>query len=126
MPTIVFIYRINNDPQRYYGKYITDYISDDHEGLDTEIQPIVLQFLNVYRTQTKSPEFQSYEVSVGIVSFSFSKDSYMNYTTRKEVECFDFYYISFSNRENDIIEECWIGDFWSCKMKNSKIVSIEL
>jgi len=124
MPTIVFVYKIKNIAQRYYGKYITDYISDDHEGLDMEIKPILLHFLNTYRTYKKEPEFQSTDITVGIVSFS--KDSYMNHSSRTEVECFDFYYKSFSNRDRDTIQECWIGDWWKCKLKNNKIVSYSL
>ena len=124
MPTIVFLYKIKNDAQRYYGKYITDYISDDHEGLDIEIQPTLLHFLNMYRTYNKEAELQSTNVIVGIVSFS--KDSYMNHSSTIEVSCFDFYYNSFRNRDRDTIEECWIGDWWSCKRKNNKIVYIEL
>ena len=124
MPIIVFIYKIKNDTQKYYGKYITDYISDDHEGLDTEIQPTLLHFFNSYRYQTKNPDYKSADITVGIVSFS--KDSYMNYSSMTEVECFDFYYISFTNRDRDTIEECWIGDWWTCKMINKKVVSYSL
>jgi hypothetical protein len=37
MVTITFIYKIKNVNKTFYGKYITDYMSDDHEGLDNEI-----------------------------------------------------------------------------------------
>ena len=32
---ITFIYKIGKNQRAYYGKYATDSISDDHEGLDT-------------------------------------------------------------------------------------------
>ena len=38
MPFITFIYRIGNNNKVFYGKYVCDYISDDHDGLDNEIK----------------------------------------------------------------------------------------
>ena len=35
MPFITFIYKVGKNYKTYYGKYCFDYISDDHEGLDT-------------------------------------------------------------------------------------------
>jgi len=49
MPFITFIYRIGK--KVFHGKYITDYISDDHEGLDNEIKDIVISGINEYRKQ---------------------------------------------------------------------------
>jgi hypothetical protein len=41
MPFITFIYKVGNNPKTYYGKCCMEYISDDHERLDTEVKHIV-------------------------------------------------------------------------------------
>ncbi len=40
MPFITFIYKVGKNYKTYYGKYCFDYISDDHEGLDNEVENI--------------------------------------------------------------------------------------
>ena len=49
MGFITFIYIIENNPNRFFGKYCFDYISDDHEGLDNEVKNILIKGLNDYR-----------------------------------------------------------------------------
>ena len=51
MSFITFIYRIENSDKVFYGKYVCDYVSDDHEGLDNEIKSIVIDGINAYRIQ---------------------------------------------------------------------------
>ena len=46
MPFITFIYKIGSNNKTYFGKYITDYISDEHEGLDLVIKPYLLDGIN--------------------------------------------------------------------------------
>jgi hypothetical protein len=41
MPFITFIYRVGKNQKTYYCKYCSDYISDDHEGLDIEVKYIL-------------------------------------------------------------------------------------
>ena len=90
MPFITFIYRIGKNKNLYYGKYVADYISDDHEGLDNEIKPIVIDGLNKYREQKNLPKLNK-EVIIGVLSFSINQ--YIpTYSTNNEIECFDFYY----------------------------------
>ena len=48
---ITFIYKIENNPKTYFGKYCTYNISDDHEGLDKEISDDLLFGINKYRKQ---------------------------------------------------------------------------
>ena len=38
-----------NTEKIFYGKYICNYISDDHEGLDNEIKPTIINGINEYR-----------------------------------------------------------------------------
>ena len=86
MPTICFMYKMNDNPKIHYGKYVVDYISDDHEGLDVEIISILEKKYN-----TPSIIF-----TVGIISCSTNFNS-INYSTEKEYTFFDFYYVSHDN-----------------------------
>ena len=86
MPFITFIYKI--DKRTFYGKYVVDFIIDDHEGLDEEIRPFVVEGINAYRKQKGQPPIT--DVKIGVLSFSV--DAYAPcYSTEKEIECFDFY-----------------------------------
>lgn len=86
MPFITFIYKI--EKRNYYGKYVFDYMSDDHEGLDDQIRPLVLDSINRFRDQ-KGLSPLCY-IKIGILSFSV--DDYIPcYSTDKEYECFDLY-----------------------------------
>lgn len=46
MPTVSFIYKIN-DSQTKYGKYVANYISDDHDGLDIMIKNVLVDTINL-------------------------------------------------------------------------------
>lgn len=86
MPFITFIYKIGK--RTLYGKYVCTYVSDDHEGLDDVIRPIVLKGVNVFRKQKGLSSIKN--IKVGILSFSV--DSYAPcYSSEKEFKCFDFY-----------------------------------
>jgi len=100
MINIVFIYRIKNIDKTHYGKYITHYISDDHDGLDDEIHSSLLFYLNKYRKQQNLIELENDDITVGIISCSLN-DS-LNYTTDNEIKCFDFYYKSYKFHIEDI------------------------
>jgi len=91
MSFITFIYKIKNNNKTYYGKYVFDYISDDHEGLDIEIKPYLLCGINSYRKQKNLPKLEPLNIYIGILSFSSNKyiPLYSSYT---EIKCFDFYY----------------------------------
>lgn len=86
MTFITFIYTIGK--KRFYGKYVVDYLSDDHEGLDDEVRPIVLKGVNAFRAQKNLSPITS--VNIGILSYSV--DNYAPcYSSEKEMVCFDFY-----------------------------------
>jgi len=96
MPFISFIYRIGNNKKIYYGKYVFDYISDDHEGLDNEIKFDVTDGINKYRTQNGLEKLNK-KIKIGILSFS--KNEYIpTYSSDEEIECFDFYYRYIKNQ----------------------------
>ena len=96
MPFISFIYRIGNNKKIYYGKYVCDYISDDHEGLDDEIKPDVTNGINKYR-KLNGLEKLNKKIKIGILSFS--KNDYIpTHSTDEEIECFDFYYKYIENK----------------------------
>ena len=68
---------------KLYGKFVCSYISDDHEGLDLEIKPIIVDGINKYRKQ------QNLKEANGILSFSTNK--YIpTYSSDEEIH-FDFY-----------------------------------
>lgn len=86
MPFITFIYKI--DKRSFYGKYVAEYVCDDHEGLDDEIRPVVVKGINAFREKKGQPPIT--DVKIGILSFSV--DGYAGcYSSEKEIECFDFY-----------------------------------
>ena len=86
---ITFIYRIENNDKTFYGKFVCNYVSDDHEGLDLEVKPTVIYGINEYRKQKNLEELQE-NVYVGILSFSTNK--YIpTYSSDEEIQCFDFY-----------------------------------
>ena len=51
---ITFIFKLNN--KTFYGKYYTDTISPDHEGLDAEIKPYLLQGISEYHKRRSRAE----------------------------------------------------------------------
>ena len=91
MPFITFIYKIGNNNKTYYGKYSTDYVSDDHEGLDIEVRTYLINGINKYRTKKALPKLHS-NVIIGVLSFS-SNRYIPDYSSDDEIKCFDFYCI---------------------------------
>ena len=88
MSFITFIYKVGKNPKTYYGKYCSDYISDDHEGLDNEVKYILKQSLNQYRKNNNKKIISN--LMIGILSFS-SSETTPTYSTNNEIKCFDFY-----------------------------------
>lgn len=91
MPFITFIYKIGKNSKTYYGKYVSDCISDDHEGLDYEITPSLLNGINEYRRKNHLPEIKRKQITIGILSFSIN-EWIPTYSSKKEIKCFDFYH----------------------------------
>jgi hypothetical protein len=87
MPFITFIYKIGK--HTYYGKYISDYVSDDHEGLDIEIKDYLVSGINKYRVINNKPVIKE-EIFIGILSFS-SHQYIPVFSSENEKKCFDFY-----------------------------------
>ena len=91
MPNISFIYKIN-DTETKYGKYVANYISDDHDGLDIMIKHVLLDTINL-STEKNLPRviIKRKDIKVGILNCS-SAQNYFDYSTRQEHNMFDFYY----------------------------------
>lgn len=89
MPFITFIYKVGRNNKTYYGKYCTNNLSDDHEGLDNEVNYILKEGLNKYRKQKNIQKAMS-KITIGILSFS-SNSVIPTYSSNKEIKCFDFY-----------------------------------
>ena len=90
MPFITFIYKVGKNYKTYYGKYCFYDISDDHEGLDKEVEYILVKGLNEYRKKNNIQKLKT-KIIIGILSFS-SNRIIPTYSTDKEIRCFDFYY----------------------------------
>ena len=90
MTFITFIYKIGDDNRIYYGKCYFEYISDDHEGLDEEVRPLLVEGLNEYRKQTNLPDIID-TIHIGVISLS-SHTYIPVYSSNKEREFFDFYH----------------------------------
>ena len=67
MTFVTFIYRLGNKRRSrvYYGKY-DGYISDDHEGLDLEMEIHVKKGINEYRKQNNLKPINI--IQIGILS----------------------------------------------------------
>ena len=84
---ITFIFTLNG--KTFYGKYYTDYISPDHEGLDEVIKPYLVKGLNEYNKHENLPEIKE-NIQIGIISVSDHK--YISiHSSNDEKLCFDFY-----------------------------------
>ena len=95
---ITFIFKLPNGPKgynTYYGKYHTDDISPEHEGLDEVIKPYLLKAINEYYKfelkQKHIPEVDFKEkVPIGIISVSNDTDISIH-SSNEEKYVFDFY-----------------------------------
>jgi len=86
MPFVTFIYKIGK--RTYYGKYVFDSMSDDHNGLDVEIHPMVIHGVNQFRAQKNKNPLN--DLKIGILSLSIEYHIPC-YSSESEYECFDFY-----------------------------------
>ena len=86
MPSVTFFYRIGNSGN-YLGKYVNN-ISDDHEGLNLVVHPVVLAALNTYRANKGYRPLKIYELKVGIIGYMDDN----NYCSSYETKFFDFYH----------------------------------
>ena len=98
MPFITFIYKVGKNSKTYYGKYCFDYISDDHEGLDNEVEYVLTEGLNRYRRTHNLQKIKS-KIMIGILSYS-SNRYIPTYSTDNEIKCFDFYYTNDATNDN--------------------------
>ncbi len=95
---ITFFFKIPNGPKAdktFYGKYHTDDISPEHEGLDEVIRPYLLKGLSEYNDNIEHkthilPEELSKNVHIGIISIY--NDTYISiHSSNEEKRVFDFY-----------------------------------
>jgi hypothetical protein len=86
---ITFSYKIGNSRDIFCGKYVFDYISDDHEGLDLEVKNILYNGLNEYRKSREMGPLKK-NIQVAVISFS-DNNNVPTYSSIEETKCFDFY-----------------------------------
>jgi len=92
MPFITFIYKIKNHSKTYYGKLCSHYLSEHLDGLEKEVKTILLNGINIYRNKNNQPNLKKNNLSIGILSIS-DKYYFKPEFIKKEMKCFDFYYI---------------------------------
>lgn len=94
MPFITFYYcfgrKINNS--YFLGKYIDDYISDDHMGLDTIVRPVLLTGINAFREQKGLKKIKSKDLNISVIGFSSDVGNVPSYSSKRERKTFDFYH----------------------------------
>lgn len=91
MSFVTFMYRIGKNT--YFGKYIFENgVSDDHNGLDTEIIHDVLDAINRYRVKHEEPILLETELTIGILSFCPGNAHIPVYSSEEEYKAFDLYY----------------------------------
>jgi hypothetical protein len=105
MHTISFIYRIAKTNQTYYGKFLTDTISDDHDGLDLIIKPKLTYALNKHRRLKNKGKLKQ-TIFIGVLSHS---NSWMNFSNEREVKCFDFLYEQYKSKDGVDVEDYWVN-----------------
>ena len=91
---ITFIFKMpHKSSETFYGKYYTDNISDEHEGLDNEIKPYLLKGINAFkRLEHSHDEQEEQEKNIHIGIISVSNDKYISiHSTDNEMNCFDFF-----------------------------------
>ena len=98
---ITFIFKIPNGPKAYktcYGKYHTDNISPEHEGLDEVIRPYLLKGLSEYHkleykhNRGNPLHFSEFKENIPIGIISVSNDTYISiHSSNEEKRVFDFY-----------------------------------
>ena len=103
---ITFIFKLPNGPKAYntyYGKYHTDHILPEHEGLDEVIKPYLLKGINEYykfelKQRLANPlhitEFKE-KVPIGIMSVSNDTDISIH-SSNEEKHVFDFFCQNFT------------------------------
>jgi hypothetical protein len=105
MHTISFIYRIDKTNQTYFGKYLTDNISDNHDGLDTIIRPKLTYGLNKHRRINNKNKLKQ-SIFIGVLSYS---NTWMDFSSEREIKCFDFLYERYKTEEGVEVEDYWVN-----------------
>ena len=105
MHTITFIYRIDKSIKTNFGKFMAHYSSDDHSGLDTIIRPKLTYGLNKHRRLNNKNKLKQ-SIFIGILSYS---NDFMNYSSEKEVRCFDFLYEQYKTNSLVDVEDYWVN-----------------
>ncbi len=102
MTFITFIYRIGNNPTAYFGKYVTDSVSDDHNGLDMEVKYALVDGLNKYREQKGYRKPSLRNIRIGVLGFA--ADRYIpTYSSEDEIKSFDTYIVAYNYTVNTFV-----------------------
>lgn len=86
------MYRIKGVDKTFYGKLSTEYISDDHSGLDKVVMSSLSDGLNIFRKCRGEEVLKSKEIQVGVLSFSCHPHIPVH-SSSDEYSFFDFYYV---------------------------------
>lgn len=84
-----------SDSKVYYGKFTSAYFSDDNDLIKFEILPILFESLNNYNKQNNLELIKKGDLKIGIIGIE--TNNYYYYSSKREMECFDFYYLGCGN-----------------------------
>lgn len=86
MVEISFIF-ITLDGKKKFGKYVCDYLSDDHEGLDNEIKYSVVNCWNLYLKSIGLKEVNNINnIKIGVIGVINN-----GFCSEEEILVFDMY-----------------------------------
>lgn len=83
------------DSKVYYGKFTSDYFSLDDDLIKNEILPILFESLNNYNKQNNLELIKRCDLKIGIIGIE--SNNYYYYSSKRELGCFDFYYLGCNN-----------------------------
>ena len=94
MPFITFYYSFGRNKKTPYflGKYVDDYISDDHMGLDLVVRPTLLCGINAFREQKGLKKIKSKDLNISVIGFSSDVGAVPSYSSKRERKTFEFYH----------------------------------
>jgi len=113
---ITFIFKLNE--KTFYGKFYTDTLEPDHEGLNEVIKPYLMKGL---QDQDVLPE----NVRIGILSVCNHKYIAIH-SSKDEINCFDFYCHKFTINYTVHVRMYMFGKLVDGKLVGGKLVGGKL
>jgi hypothetical protein len=116
---ITFIFTLPNakSNMKYFGKYYTDSILHEHEGLDVVVKPYLLKGLS-HSFEKKTFEEINKKINIGVLSVS-NCNTISIHSTDEEINSFDFYCEKFTINQKVYLKIYMFGKL----IENTALVS---